>query len=112
MTQHTPGPWATLQELGTENPLYRGMIAIVGTTPEGEFIGVACADDERAYTTCNGETMKANAEFIVRACNAHYDLLTVCKSAYDQLLKDEMYAGDPLMAQLFAAIAKAEGEDA
>ena len=36
---------------------------------------------------------QANAKFIVRACNSHYDLLEACKEAYDAL-KDIINASD------------------
>lgn len=46
-----------------------------------------------------------DAKFIVRACNAHEDLLAACKSVSSVGINDEV------LDQLAAAIAKAEGEE-
>lgn len=57
----------------------------------------------------------ANASFIVRACNSHYELLEACKATMEEF--EDRYDGSPdggykwmgiLMHQLQAAIALAE----
>lgn len=71
-----------------------------------------------AAITGNGPHSKATAEFIIKACNVHYDLLFACK-AQQELIADMMrFVGSmalrdyellnraPLLAK--AAIAKAE----
>lgn len=54
-----------------------------------------------------------NAEFIVRACNSHYDLLEACKAALDGLYSYRALDGNcsamSEKAKLEAAIQKAEG---
>ena len=68
MTQtakHTPGPWVCNDEC-----LIYGQVS--GDEPEAPFVA-DCARECAAgqYT----EQEKANAAFIVRACNAHRDML-------------------------------------
>ncbi len=65
--------------------------------------------------TCGGND-RANAEFIVRACNAHEDLLAICEDATTAIY-DAMHAGslsrnyhDDVMDKIEAAIKKARGE--
>ena len=69
-----------------------------------------------------GET-KANAEFIVRACNSHYELLAaleLCErhiiqltnmvgSQFDKSILDAASAAKPILDAASAAIAKAKG---
>ncbi len=57
-----------------------------------------------------------DAEFIVRACNAHEDLLAICEDATTAIY-DAMHAGnlsrnyhDDVMDKIEAAIKKARGE--
>lgn len=54
---------------------------------------------------------EANAAFIVRACNAHDDLLAACKAALADRFgaDDPCVDADPITDQLRAALAKAEG---
>lgn len=63
--QHTDLPWQSHD--GWEP--WEGAIQIVG--PGGQII---------CFTT-SGANEKANAAFIVRACNAHDDLVNACKRA-------------------------------
>jgi hypothetical protein len=97
MGQPTPGPWKAWHSGKT--------VEIISDEGHGKPIV-----KWTGFDGCNRPLKEqvANARLIAAAP----DLLAVCKSAYEQLLKDELYAGDPLMAQLFAAIAKVEGEDA
>jgi len=65
----------------------------------------------------SGEEGKANAEFIVRACNNHYDLLAMLKLAAKYVSKmvadDVKTAVPPIVAlnRIEAAIARAEGKE-
>ena len=71
-------------------------------------------------------TDKDNAEFIVRACNAHEELLAACKAALISLRAwnvislppgpqrgqmAELYEKSPEIKALVESIAKAEGDD-
>jgi hypothetical protein len=70
------------------------------------------------YGFINQETAKANAAFIVLACNSHYELLEACKEALEYLpAKDGQTTGEPdgdiqliICNQLKAAILEAEGK--
>ena len=80
-TKHTPTPWLTEPELNTE-----------GTHEEDDWtIGVADKDEngETSFYALgqvqawefDADTTKANAAFIVRACNSHADLREACEKA-------------------------------
>ena len=58
------------------------------------------------------EEAQANAEFIVKACNAHYDLVEACEDALEALQNDVgEYEGDGLIfGTLRKALKKAKGE--
>ena len=87
MTQHTPGPWTT-DELGT-------------VTSEGRYIA-ACE-----HFNNPSQVVKANAEFIVRACNAHDELLDVCQRLHAAMMDGHHIAPYEYRAVLGDAIAKA-----
>lgn len=56
-----------------------------------------------------GENDEANAEFIVRACNSHNDLLTVCEELLCRLpCMPDNHDGNRAIKKAKAAIAKAE----
>ena len=79
-SQHTQGPWEVVEES-------RG----------GKFMifGPGSRDIVASVSDVMGPACQANAEFIVRACNSHDDLLSVL----DEILRevDEAYAdGVPL----------------
>jgi hypothetical protein len=114
-TRHTPLPWYLSEK----------RIAVKGHTPQG-YSGVAVATTSPQNTD---ETRRADAEFIVRACNAHDVLLAACEAALElRALERESEPGmgasiadhreakeaarraDGIEEQLRAAIKKAEGE--
>lgn len=86
-TEHTPGPWHTERGLSS-----------TGATPirDAERVNVAwvCGSDAIDGTP---QKAKANAEFIVRACNAHDELVAALEK---QVAHTEQLAG---MANRFAA---------
>src|SRR5258706_13213672 len=65
---HTPTPWE-----------WDGTPWNYDNTQESPWI----ISDSEAVLTGEIKCSHANAEFIVRACNAHDDLLAACKEAYD-----------------------------
>lgn len=58
------------------------------------------------YCEPNPQRNKANAEFIVKACNSHYELLEACKA----VLVSIQGADDQLERIVKQAIAKTEGK--
>ena len=52
---------------------------------------------------------KANAEFIIRACNCHYDLLTALKFAKSVVQSGELWT-ETCEKMIDGIIAKAEGK--
>jgi hypothetical protein len=111
--EHTPGPWEAGNEAKGEDPR---MVYCNDAT------GQRVADCTGIYLFHTDEVMRANAAFIVRACNAHYQMLEALKSARDQLrdlandipaaawLTDETYAECSTLGAIDAAIAAAEAE--
>ena len=109
MAEHTPGPWIRC-----------------GYLIDSDCGRVGKHVVERICTVDTGPTheeSEANAEFIVRACNAHHDLLEACE---DMMLfwndLDERYpdldtdgisgfnGNSDYVGRARAAIAKAKGE--
>lgn len=85
MTQkHTPGPWTSRND--------HGQFAIIGAEPSW-----ICAVDKKAHNA------EANAAFIVRACNSHYELLELLKETLGDV-GDVKFRG-----KILAAIANATG---
>ena len=95
---HTPGPWTVDGRFDIWADLPGGWTAIVATLVEGRFASPPSVALER-------QVVEANARLIIAAS----DLLAACKAAYFLL---GIQSGDPslpIMRQLGAAIAKAEG---
>ena len=98
-SKHTPGPWT-----------------FVGPSPGG----TAC-DDGGDYAIIQGRGIIAEAIHHVdvgrtedalanaRLIAAAPDMLEALESVYERLHQDDTYVGDPLLAEVFAAIAKATG---
>lgn len=106
MDKHTPTPWwwGRDKKHGGAHNLNSATrpdvdIAIGGTS--GFWLLEGIAGNVRART-------KADAEFIVRACNSHDGLLAACKAAYRLLRKPSMFP--QTREVLHKAIAAAEGE--
>lgn len=111
-TQHTPTPWAM-------HPIYtKGILTHWGingvTNTETMFTSGRIVDVPRNAPNHDGPTQEANAEFIIRAVNAHNELLQACKFALGQLEGCKPLSGvhaGSLKADIEiikAAIAKAE----
>jgi len=93
---HTPGPWERDgDDIGRE-------ILVDG---EPVFLPVCTLGQPTLYNTSDSFLeIEANAEFIVRACNSHEDLLVACEMVIHNTLKPEIWI------QIVAdAIAKAKG---
>lgn len=72
---HTPTPWSICTDPANDS-WYAG-ITISGKTGQGK------TDYRVADVFVLNHAYKANAEFIVRACNAHDDLLAALKAALE-----------------------------
>ena len=102
--KHTPLPWKLWPAAkGDDGGSGRPMI-----TDESGAAGVAQFIQRiREYDRLYPKEAAANAEFVVRACNAHYDLLAACKAMVRTgKAPADIDAAYDLMR---AAIAKAEG---
>lgn len=101
MSGHTPGPWIV-------NP-FCAQVDSHAVDEDGDPIPV-CQLLWPTDLRSEAETM-ANAAFIVRACNSHYELLEALEA-----MVSEYVAGDHIKnlaaVAARAAIAKAKGEDA
>lgn len=112
-TKHTPLPY---------NVSYDGKI--IGPR-EGSSHIIVCEmpvwwPSDRNKGHASQDAQEANAQFIVTACNAHYDLLEACKSMLDWMeftipnldrykVPDRLNYGGPI-SKARAAIAKAHGK--
>ncbi len=104
-TKHTPTPWVYTAEMyGINN------MRVYGVTGGIHNQGIAnCGYDAR------GES-KANAGFIVRACNAHDELVAAleqCKNWFEQFsptaqLITGQQAEHPMLTSIKSALAKAK----
>lgn len=103
--KHTTLPWITAGRNGAGDHIHGN---------DGEVAWC------RTYVGINSDTITANAEFIVKACNSHYDLLEALKGAIGALEfsrdyhgdlgnEEQAFAQDKLDAAL-KAIEKAEGK--
>lgn len=100
MTQkHTPGPWRVAAPPDKVCTAYPQSEMNYTTNGWAKTI-VVC---KHASWMKDGEEF-ANAEFIVRACNSHYELLEALKDA-----RYALYGNGPANPKIDAAIAKAEG---
>ena len=98
MSNHTPGPWFAHQ---------RDWVLGHFSITNKESTGNPKWDIARTWEP-------ANAEFIVKACNAHDDLLEACKEALAErylCLSPLAYDASHVVAILAKAIAKAEGKE-
>jgi len=87
---HTPGPWY----------IHHNKVDIISS--QDRFLIAHVSTEYR------GNEYEANAEFIVRACNDHDELLTQLKLAKSMLVaKSNIRIGD--LDEIEQAIAKAEG---
>ncbi len=117
-TKHTPGPW-DVQNKGTLGCRSARHEVVAGINRDGSknLPTIVRMPDL-------SEASYANAAFIVRACNAHDDLLAACKSLFSDVLAvvealseiDGPCCEFPtsntriVLAQTWEAIAKAEGK--
>ncbi len=81
MTEYTKIPFNCLNDLnGLQSFNHRRMYKLIEDS-NGAIIALIPYDTE-----INRETVKANAEFIVKACNSHDALVNACKGIMDMLI--------------------------
>jgi len=95
-TKHTPLPWKVYYAKNN------GQL-ILGT---GEESGQAIQSHNGAFWRDEAEA-KANAEFVVKACNSHYELLEALESVKEYV---HNFGESHLIEIVDKAIAKARGE--
>lgn len=89
--KHTRTPWKVLPDThkigGHPNHLFRFIATANWTEDDGDF----SATGEIIAKLTDSQNIAANASFIVRACNAHDDLLAACMAALEErTLRDEL----------------------
>ncbi len=97
--EHTPVPW----EIGYDND--------VGPDDEGFWEWLTAGPARLDYTSGKEEEAKANAEFIVRACNCHAELLealSLCKMTLGALGGHTAAERDTAILAAKLALAKAK----
>lgn len=122
MVEHTPTPWASTP--ATEEPSLSSVLHVAGEIPPTRENVESFPNPEDGppeaigYIRVMEDDTHANAEFIVRAVNAHDELLAACKAAldpdpcwFDHHGNCQAHAlGNPCEQKLLReAIAKAEG---
>lgn len=112
----TPGPWSWMLE---NEITEREKIAI--TANDGRVCRLsrvnAIGYNADTFKDRSAAEVKANAEYIVRACNSHQELLLACKKAESTLIEIKeflsvlgaSYLTDGALQFLSSSISKAEG---
>jgi hypothetical protein len=116
--QHTPGPW------GIERTNDTNWIGPLRTSGDGKVAAIVCSTDREGLRPDVLARNDADAAFIVRAVNAHDELVAALKRAVETIrafhaigtttdqaeqLGWSLYQQSPEMRQINAALAKAEG---
>lgn len=95
---HTPTPWAYTSGIGDYEIIYE--------ESKGKQIGrIALLEWEP-----DAQQAEENAEFIVKACNAHEALVEACKMAYDKAVSTSPLLFPSEIKALKDALALAEKE--
>jgi hypothetical protein len=107
MSKHTPGPWRAFANGGDDTDPRKLIICAKGGF-DNDWHMIAQAD----YGFPNDGDPEANAAFIVRACNAHDDMLAALK-AFHAFATEAPGLGlqwRSIVKKAEAAIAKAEAQ--
>ncbi len=106
MTKHTALPWKVVAEdIGDETFIY----APVGIKGADGFDVVSYEGGFTPNSEWKLDVIKANADFIIRACNCHDELVEACKEAIELIEIMTDYKGLSTWKMLKAALSKAEG---
>lgn len=91
--EHTPVPWFV------DDAAYLDHLQIAVSTDRGPLrICLLPASPELIPQSANNVRAHANAEFIVRACNAHDELLEACETLLADVEAHERRTGTPQWA--------------
>ncbi len=108
---HTALPWVVEDDERTHICRISGdeTIEVVGYNVSGEREVIGCEG------ILGGPEGEANAAFIVRACNSHYQLVSALREAIEELWDRDHSSMDRIQferanASLFAALSHAGGE--
>lgn len=110
--EHTPLPWGISYGFGLG--LSRSPATYIAG-PSPEQVGIKLASPWREGAWDNDPEADANVAFIVRACNAHYELTEALADIMENPLFQTAIGGnlnmvEALMARASVALAKARGE--
>ena len=104
---HTPGPWKHIRQRATDDSH-----DVMAPGETGAICVATCG-----HQGCDNGVIAANARFIVRACNAHDELLEACmnaQGAYEALkllgAHTHLPGYESCINKLNTAIAKATGQ--
>jgi len=101
-TKHTPGPWVT----GNTSPLIFGVKRGNGTEPIGFVYGPSFTEKSKY-----GQTAMANARLIAAAPEMYEVIAAIATAMNLGYIPNEILSeGSPILEELRAAIAKAEGK--
>lgn len=113
--KHTPTPWKCRDANGRFLAGQSDWSASNDEIPSHTSVPVLAGDTTVALVVVEGwseKKLEANADFIVRACNAHEDLIGMVKLLRDRLNKippANMLSNEKLQGMLDELFAKAEG---
>jgi len=106
MSKHSKLPWEVCEHSWSDTSIYSSDQVVCTKSIESD-----CEDEDDQEKL--EPLMDANMEFIVKACNSHYDMLKALKEADEYLSINHMTNighGSKLHRMFQEAIAKAEGE--
>lgn len=106
-TKHTglPWTWCVLELEGPEGKQSK----TVALQYQIRALSLPLAESHVAVVSLS-ERGEANAEFIVRACNAHDELVVACEMAEVLIARDIIRDDANCLARIRAAIAKVKGK--
>lgn len=97
--KHRKLPWYVMNDEYKEGCFY------IASSIDAELEDIEICSVWNKWTEDQG---KANAEFIVKACNAHYELLDICEHIFDSVVQGDAVLEDiEQIKGLKEAIAKA-----
>jgi len=111
--KHTATPWESIKIGSPKVPKPTDYIIIKGDKGRA-YIGGIDSDNETARVSGHEHKNDANAEFIVRACNAHDELLEAAKWALERIdpgRGGNLFTDLDGIRKLYTAIHHAEKED-
>lgn len=116
MTEHTPTPWHISESNATKHGDADASLTIMGKVNDHPW-GVATVTVARAK---DAEMQSANAAYIIRAVNAHEEMLAILQTIHHYFKNDKHVSPSALTGEyanpitlkkaVEQAIAKAEGE--